>query len=145
MSRSATHENIPESSKVRRRTSSATCAAMCTTAAADTSSIGRWTSHPKWDGRPVSPAFRQQLAVLTRTVTRPQLGSADRPFWILLAKGWRDWCSALIIGQPDTVDGVHILRHHADTWIMPTTFSWLPSIGGDKSHVGVQIHLRRFH
>ena len=48
-------------------------------------------------------ALRQQLAVLTRTVKRPQLRSTDRLFWILLAKGWRDWRSALIIVQPDTV------------------------------------------
>ena len=31
-------------------------------------------------------ALRQQLAVLTRTVKRPQLRSTDRLFWILLAK-----------------------------------------------------------
>jgi hypothetical protein len=48
-------------------------------------------------------ALRQQLAVLTRTVKRPQVRSTDRLFWILLAKDWRDWCSALIIVQPDTV------------------------------------------
>jgi hypothetical protein len=32
-------------------------------------------------------ALRQQLALLTRTVKRPTLGSIDRLFWILLAKG----------------------------------------------------------
>src|ERR1700682_1827779 len=48
-------------------------------------------------------ALRQQLAVLTRTVKRPQLRSTDRLFWILLAKGWRDWRSALVVVQPDTV------------------------------------------
>jgi hypothetical protein len=48
-------------------------------------------------------ALRQQLAVLRRTVTRPHLRSRDRLFWILLAKGWRDWRSALIVVQPDTV------------------------------------------
>src|SRR6202040_3225824 len=48
-------------------------------------------------------ALRQQLTVVTRTVKRPQLRSTDRLFWILLAKGWRDWCSALVIVQPDTV------------------------------------------
>jgi hypothetical protein len=47
-------------------------------------------------------ALRQQLAVLTRTVKRPQLRPTDRLFWILLAKGWRDWRSALIVVQPDT-------------------------------------------
>ena len=35
-------------------------------------------------------ALRQQLAVLRRTVKRPQFRSTDRLFWILLAKGWRD-------------------------------------------------------
>src|SRR5712692_10097716 len=45
---------------------------------------------------PENLALRQQLAVLTRTVKRPQLRSTDRLFWILLAKGWRDWRSALI-------------------------------------------------
>jgi hypothetical protein len=48
-------------------------------------------------------ALRQQLAVLTRTVKRPPVRSTDRLFWILLAKGWRDWRSALIIVQPGTV------------------------------------------
>ena len=59
-------------------------------------------------------ALRQQLAVLTRTVKRPQLRSTDRLFWILLAKGWRDWRSALIIVQPDTVVRWHRqwLRRH---------------------------------
>jgi hypothetical protein len=31
-------------------------------------------------------ALRQQLALLTRTVTRPPLRSTDRLFWILLAR-----------------------------------------------------------
>src|ERR1700681_2925284 len=59
-------------------------------------------------------ALRQQLAVLTRTVKRPQLRSTDRLFWILLAKGWRDWRSALIVVQPDTVVRWHHqwLRRH---------------------------------
>src|ERR1700741_3900996 len=59
-------------------------------------------------------ALRQQLAVLTRTVKRPQLRATDRLFWILLAKGWRDWRSALIIVQPDTVVRWHRhwLRRH---------------------------------
>jgi hypothetical protein len=48
-------------------------------------------------------ALRQQFAVLTRTVKRPQLRSRDRLFWILLATGWQDWRSALIVVQPDTV------------------------------------------
>src|SRR3989441_8856269 len=48
-------------------------------------------------------ALRQQLAALRRTVKRPQLRERDRLFWILLAKGWREWRTALIVVQPDTV------------------------------------------
>jgi hypothetical protein len=45
-------------------------------------------------------ALRQQLAVLTRTGKRPQLRSTDRLFWILLAKGWRNWRSVCLVKRP---------------------------------------------
>ena len=48
-------------------------------------------------------ALRQQLAALTRTVKRPELRTRDRLFWILLSKSWREWRTALIVVQPDTV------------------------------------------
>jgi putative transposase len=48
-------------------------------------------------------ALRQQLAVFRRTVERPPLRHRDRLFWILLAKAWREWRTALIVVQPDTV------------------------------------------
>ena len=48
-------------------------------------------------------ALRQQLAVFRRTVERPPLRHRDRLFWILFAKAWRDWRTALIVVQPDTV------------------------------------------
>ena len=48
-------------------------------------------------------ALRQQLSVLRRTVRRPHLGTSDRLFWVLLAKAWQDWRTALIVVQPDTV------------------------------------------
>lgn len=48
-------------------------------------------------------ALRQQVAALTRTVKRPRLRARDRLFWILLATAWRQWRTALIIVQPDTV------------------------------------------
>jgi putative transposase len=48
-------------------------------------------------------ALRQQLAVLRRTGRHPQLGTRDRLFWVLLAKAWSEWRTALIIVQPDTV------------------------------------------
>ena len=48
-------------------------------------------------------ALRQQLAVFKRTVQRPPLRPRDRLFWVLLAHAWRNWRSALIVVQPDTV------------------------------------------
>ena len=48
-------------------------------------------------------ALRQQLAALTRTIKRPRLRRRDRLFWILLAKGWREWRTALMVVQPETV------------------------------------------
>src|ERR1700736_3211192 len=49
-----------------------------------------------------SVALRQQ-SVFRRTVTRPHLRTSDRLFWVLLAKAWQDWRTALIVVQPDTV------------------------------------------
>jgi putative transposase len=48
-------------------------------------------------------ALRQQLWILRGTVGRPHLRTSDRLFWVLLAKAWRDWRTALIVVQPDTV------------------------------------------
>ena len=48
-------------------------------------------------------ALRQQLAVFRRSDTRPALRHRDRLFGIRLAKTWRDWRTALIVVQPDTV------------------------------------------
>ena len=48
-------------------------------------------------------ALRQQLAALTRTRKRPQLRPSDRLFWILLAKAWQEWRTALIVVHPETV------------------------------------------
>jgi hypothetical protein len=48
-------------------------------------------------------ALRQQLAVLRRSGRHPQLGTRDRLFWVLLAKAWSEWRTALIIVQPHTV------------------------------------------
>ena len=54
-------------------------------------------------------ALRQQLAVFRRAAKRPPLRPRDRLFWILLANAWRDWRTALIVVQPDTVVRWH--RH----------------------------------
>ena len=48
-------------------------------------------------------ALRQQLAALTRTRKRPQLRPTDRFFWVLLVKAWREWRTALMVVQPETV------------------------------------------
>src|SRR5216683_1945243 len=48
-------------------------------------------------------ALRQQLSILRRTVRRPHLRTSDRLFWVLLAKAWQDWRTALIVVQPETV------------------------------------------
>ena len=48
-------------------------------------------------------ALRQQLAVLEQKSRRPRLRGCDRVFWVLLARIWADWRSALLIVQPDTV------------------------------------------
>src|SRR5215472_6636325 len=48
-------------------------------------------------------ALRHQLAVLTREKKRPQLRDRDRLFWLALKKLWKDWRTALIFVQPETV------------------------------------------
>ena len=48
-------------------------------------------------------ALRQQLTVCKRTAKRPSFRHRDRLFWVLLAHAWRDWRTALIVVQPDTV------------------------------------------
>jgi transposase InsO family protein len=48
-------------------------------------------------------ALRQQLAVVSRTATRPRLLQRDRIFWVWVSRLWKDWRSALVLVQPDTV------------------------------------------
>jgi len=48
-------------------------------------------------------ALRQQLAVVSRSAKRPRLRRRDRIFWVWISKVWRDWRSALVVVQPDTV------------------------------------------
>jgi transposase InsO family protein len=48
-------------------------------------------------------ALRQQLAVLRRQAKRPKLRRADRVFWVMLARVWPGWRTALTIVQPATV------------------------------------------
>jgi hypothetical protein len=48
-------------------------------------------------------ALRHHLAVFTREKRRPRLRDRDRLFWIALKKLWKDWKSALVFLQPETV------------------------------------------
>src|SRR5437660_10053250 len=48
-------------------------------------------------------ASRQQLAVYKRTVPRPKLRTADRFFWMALARVWAGWRQPLVIVTPPTV------------------------------------------
>jgi transposase InsO family protein len=48
-------------------------------------------------------ALRQQLAVLRRSVKRPNLRRRDRLFWVLLKHYWDGWESRLILVKPETV------------------------------------------
>jgi hypothetical protein len=49
-------------------------------------------------------ALRHQLVVLQRrTSKRARLSTADRLFWVMLSRLWRQWRSALVIVKPETV------------------------------------------
>jgi len=52
-------------------------------------------------------ALRHQLGVLHRSVKRPKLTAPDRLFWAWLSELWRDWRTALVIVQPETVIAWH--------------------------------------
>jgi putative transposase len=52
---------------------------------------------------PENLALRQQLAVLRRQAKRATLSRADRAFWVVLARVWPEWRTALAIVQPATV------------------------------------------
>ena len=51
--------------------------------------------------------LRQQLIVLKRRQTRPQLRDADRRFWILACQLFSGWSRSLIVVKPDTVVSWH--------------------------------------
>jgi|SRR5262245_2853172 len=56
-------------------------------------------------------ALRQQLAAMKRDQKRVPLNTGDRLSWIALAHSWRNWRTALVFVQPDTV-----VRWHRD-WL----------------------------
>jgi hypothetical protein len=53
-------------------------------------------------------ALRRQLRALTRTRKRPRVRSRDRLFWVVLAKTWRHWRTALVLigRQTPSCDGI---------------------------------------
>jgi hypothetical protein len=48
-------------------------------------------------------ALRQQLTAVKRTTKRPYLRTCDRLYWMVLARSWRNWRTAVVLVQPDTV------------------------------------------
>jgi putative transposase len=56
-------------------------------------------------------ALRYQLRMLHRSVKRSRVRHTDRMVWVLLASTWRQWRSALVLVQPETV-----VRWHRD-WL----------------------------
>jgi hypothetical protein len=63
-------------------------------------------------------ALRQQLAAMQRAQKRVSLQTRDRLFWMALAQVWRNWRTALVLVQPDTV-----VRWHGD-WLR-RRWAWL--------------------
>jgi transposase InsO family protein len=55
--------------------------------------------------------LRRQLVAMKRSQKRVALNTRDRLFWIALAQGWRNWRTALVFVQPETV-----VRWHRD-WL----------------------------
>jgi len=52
-------------------------------------------------------ALRQQLAVLSRGVSRPGLRGRDRAFWVVLRHLWSGWREVLVLVKPETVIAWH--------------------------------------
>ncbi len=48
-------------------------------------------------------ALRHRLAVCKRSVKRPNINNGDRIFWLTVMRMLREWRSALVFVQPDTV------------------------------------------
>jgi putative transposase len=61
-------------------------------------------------------ALRQQVAVFKRNVPRPRLKNRDRLFWVGLRMMWRDWKSALMFVQPETVTSWQQKRFRRYWW-----------------------------
>jgi hypothetical protein len=53
-------------------------------------------------------ALRQRLAVVATLRGVREFRTRDRLFWVLVAKALRDWRTALIVVEPDTISCVGI-------------------------------------
>jgi putative transposase len=73
-------------------------------------------------------ALRQQLAVLRRQASRPQLRPVDRAFWVVLSRIWSRWADALAIVKPATVIGWH-RRGFVRFWAYKSRRPGRPPIG----------------
>ena len=79
-------------------------------------------------------ALHQQLAVYKRTMTRPRLRTADRFFWVGLARVWAGWRQPLVIVTPDTV--LRWQRHRfREYW---TRLSGRPAVGRPPVNAQIQ-------
>jgi len=59
----------------------------------------------RWDLQLKYMALKDQIAVLERSVKRPQFTNTDRLFWVTMSTLWARWPKALEIVQADTVKG----------------------------------------
>ena len=77
-------------------------------------------------------ALRQQLATFVQK-RRPNIGPADRAFWVLLRRFWASWSSAVAIVKPETVVRWHRVGFalHWRCLSRPTRSTGRPSIGGE--------------
>src|SRR5213594_1159030 len=84
-------------------------------------------------------ALRQQLAVYKQTVTRPKLRTADRLFWVALARVLVGWRHSLVIVTPDTVLRWQ-RRRFREHW---TKFSGRPTRGRPPVNAEIKVLIMR--
>ena len=73
-------------------------------------------------------ALRQELGVLRRQTSRPQLRPVDRAFWVVLSRVWSRWADALALVKPASVIAWH-RRGFARFWAYKSTRPGRPPIG----------------
>jgi transposase InsO family protein len=83
-------------------------------------------------------ALRQQLAVLRRHATRPKLSRGDRVFWVILARVWPEWRTALTMVQPATV-----IRWHRKGFALYWTWKSRKSGGRPRKDAEIRALIRQ--